>query len=380
MCAWLCAGTVLANEEVINGLSERGNHPVERMPLRQWVLRITQYADRLEHLEPHTHFDTHTDTHKGTQKLEWAEGTVSAQHSWIGKSTGATIKFKLDGAPTHTDTHIDVFTTRPDTLMGVSFLALAPEHPLVRTLTADSQRARVEAYVAEALSKSDLQRTVGAHTQTHTPTAGANAQTHSQTNTQTHTHMTGAFIGSFVTHPVHTHKKIPIYIADYVLPHVGSGAVMGVPAHDTRDFAFARSHDLPIIPVEEGTDPWLNKPHEDVVKAINECVGEKKAGESPASVCVRYKLRDWVFSRQRYWGEPIPIYFPVEPSLNTANTASTAANTHEFNPLEHEHTIRYDQPIPVDESELPLVLPEMSDFHPGDDPKGCLGELFIVIG
>ncbi|MEC7525642.1 MAG: leucine--tRNA ligase [Myxococcota bacterium] len=328
---WCAAlGTVLANEEVIGGLSERGNHPVERVPLRQWVLKITAYADRLlEDLDG----------------LEWPNSTMTMQKEWIGRSEGAEVAFDVVGR----DEKIEIFTTRPDTLFGATFMVLAPEHPLVAQVTTDAQREAVEAYVETAKNKSDLDR-------------------------QQQKEKTGVFTGGFAVNPVND-AQVPIWIADYVLMGYGTGAIMAVPAHDERDFEFATKYDIPIVEVVsasgEPTEGGLSEAMVEPGLAVNS--GEydgtptaefkaritadlEKAGKGKKRV--EYKLRDWVFSRQRYWGEPFPIYFPV---------------TCDGDPRKDDpHTIHFDQPIAVDESELPLRLPELEDYQPGDDPAGVL--------
>ena len=321
-------GTVLANEEVINGLSERGGHPVERVPLRQWVLRITAYADRL--LE-------------GLSGVDWPTSTRTMQQEWIGRSEGAEVTFGVEG---HAQS-IEVFTTRPDTLFGATFMVLAPEHPLVAQVTSDAQRADVEAYIAQAKNKSDRDRQAG---------------------------KTGVFTGGHAINPVND-ARVPIWIADYVLMDYGTGAIMAVPAHDTRDFEFAKAYDIPIVEVVSESGGASAEPLSEAMTRPGKAVRSGKYDGLPTAEFktaiiadleaagqgkgrVEYKLRDWVFSRQRYWGEPFPIYFPVETEGDPREGAA--------------HTIRYDQPMALDESELPLRLPELEDYQPGDDPAGVL--------
>ncbi|MBW1756356.1 MAG: leucine--tRNA ligase [Deltaproteobacteria bacterium] len=323
-------GTVLANEEVINGLSERGGHSVERVPLRQWVLKITAYADRLlEDLEG----------------VEWPNSTRIMQQEWVGRSEGAEVKFDVAGH----DAVIEVFTTRPDTLFGATFMVLAPEHPLVEMLTTDERRGEITAYVEQAKNKSERDR-------------------------QASKEKTGVFTGGFAINPVNG-AEVPVYIADYVLWGYGTGAIMAVPAHDVRDFEFATAHGIPIIEVVSKTGASADAPLSEAMVEHGVGVNSGKydglqtaefkkrvtadleaAGQGSARV--EYKLRDWVFSRQRYWGEPIPIYFPVETEGDPRAGA--------------DYTIRYDQPIAVDERELPLRLPELDDYKPGADPAGVL--------
>jgi leucyl-tRNA synthetase len=354
-------GTVLANEEIIDGKSERGGFPVTKLPLRQWILKITKYADRLE---------------SDLQGLKWPEGTMSSQKLWIGKSEGLNIKFSAQNTRTWSGcgsnrniVSIDVFTTRPDTLMGVTYIVLAPEHPLLKSkeVVTEAQESAIDAYIQLASGKSDLDRiNVGG-----------------KSNKKT-----GVFTGSFASHPI-TSEKIPIWIADYVLSTYGTGAVMAVPAHDERDFAFANAFDLPIRQVissnnysrENGgksLESELPYTGEGVLCNSGEDLNGLSSAEAKTAVSkqlatlgkgnavVSYRLRDWVFSRQRYWGEPFPIYFPVE-----------IHGEDQGNPIDNEnckHTIRYDKPIAVEESELPLLLPDITDFSPGDDPLGILAK------
>jgi len=334
---WCAAlGTVLANEEVINGLSERGDHPVERLPLRQWVLKITEYADRLE---------------AGLDGLQWPSGTMTSQQQWIGKSVGCEIVFDVEGS----EDSVKVFTTRPDTLLGVTYVTLAPEHPLVSSITTDEQKEAVDKYVKETSSRSDLDRTSSKE-------------------------KTGVFTGAYVTHPL-SGDKVPVWVGDYVLGSYGTGAVMAVPAHDSRDFAFAKEFGLDTKWVVEPTKGELDKEeaYSEPGVAVNsgEFDGLKTNKAKKAIIAkleeinkggaqITYKLRDWVFSRQRYWGEPIPIYFPVDFPEGVDPSSQDPKED------DCEHTIRFDQPIPVDEADLPLELPMMENFEPGDDPAGCL--------
>jgi leucyl-tRNA synthetase len=324
-------GTVLANEEVIDGKSERGGHPVVRTPLRQWMLRITAYADRL--LED-------------LAEVDWPEGTLTMQREWIGRSEGAEIDFATEGGK-----KISVFTTRPDTLFGVTFMVLAPEHPLVDELTTEDRRAAVSAYVKAAASKSDRERLTHAKTKTGVPTGG------------------------FCIHPM-TGAKVPVWIGDYVIGSYGTGAVMGVPGHDERDFEFAKQYDVPIVEVVSPTKAPAGKLEAAFVDdgfAVNSgefsglttaetkrAIVQKLEAASRGKKRTSYKLRDWVFSRQRYWGEPIPIYFPVE--LPEGGDPQKGAKV----------VIRFDQPIAVEASELPIRLPQLADYTPGDDPAGPL--------
>lgn len=332
-------GTVLANEEVIDGLSERGSHPVERLPLRQWMLRITAYADRLD---------------ADLEGLDWPE-TKAKQHQWIGRSEGTEIDFDVVGTPSAP--RIRVFTTRADTLPGVTYIVLAPEHPLVAILVAPKNAPSVMAYVEAARRKSDFDRTESKA-------------------------KTGVALGAWARNPL-TGQEVPIWIADYVIATYGTGAVMAVPAHDERDHAFASNYGLPIVPVIEpaGTtfvDVQAAAFTEDGVVRYGPIEADVRNGTPSAEARrritawlaaqgrggakVTYRLRDWVFSRQRYWGEPIPIYFPVsaegDPRLPGA-----------------KYTIHYDQPIAVGEEELPLQLPDLDDFGPGKDPAGPLARL-----
>ena len=334
-------GTVLANEEVIDGKSERGSHPVTRTPLRQWMLRITAYADRLV---------------EDLRLVDWPEGTLAMQRAWIGRSEGAQISFEVEG---WSGGALHVFTTRPDTLMGATYVVLAPEHPITTWLlsakeaASDERRERVRAYVKATAGKSDRDRLA----------AGAREKT-------------GVETGLVAVHPI-TGAKVPVWVADYVLGGYGTGAVMGVPGHDERDFAFAKAFGLPIIEVVS-PDGQLRDPLEAAyvgdgvavrsgefdglrTEACKVAVVERLAALGRGRREVSYKLRDWVFSRQRYWGEPIPIYFPVE-------LADPGGDPRKGAP----HTIRYDQPIAAEESELPLELPPLADFRPGDDPAGPL--------
>ena len=268
-------GTVISNEEVIDGKSERGGYDVVRKPMRQWMLKITAYADRLlDDLE----------------LVDWPESIKEMQRNWIGRSVGANIEFKVAG----TDKSYTVFTTRPDTLFGATYSVLAPELDLVREITTPEQKAAVEAYIEETAKKSDLKRTDLAKEKT------------------------GVFTGAYAINPVNG-KEIPIWIADYVLASYGTGAIMAVPAHDERDFEFAQTFGLEILPVIEGGDvqkaaytedgthinseflDGMNK--QEAIDKMNEWLEENGVGKKEVS----YRLRDWLFSRQRYWGEPIPI-------------------------------------------------------------------------
>jgi leucyl-tRNA synthetase len=333
-------GTTLANEEVVDGKSEVGGHPVVRMPLRQWTLRITAYADRLA---------------SELADLDWPE-TKKKQVDWIGRSEGAEVDFGIRAPASQgggaRPEKIRIFTTRPDTLYGATYMVLAPEHALVESLAAPEQRDAVMAYRAEVASKSDMDRTALAKKKT------------------------GVFTGSYAVHPL-TGAEIPIWIADFVLGGYGTGAIMSVPAHDERDFEFAQQFGLPIVQVVskdgalEDANGWKEAFTDDGVAVRSPLLDGKRTAEAKAAMIdhlersglgarkVQYKLRDWVFSRQRYWGEPIPIYFPVELADGVADPKTGA------------HTIRFDQPIPLDESELPLKLPDLEDFTPGD-PAGAL--------
>jgi leucyl-tRNA synthetase len=345
-------GTVLANEEVIEGKSERGSHPVERLPLRQWMLKITAYADRLD---------------RDLDSLDWPD-TKAKQRHWIGRSEGAEVDFAVEA----TGDLIRVFTTRVDTLAGATYVVLAPEHPLVTKLSelaSGSQAAAIHEYVEAARRKSDLDRT--------------EAKT-----------KTGVSLGAMAVNPING-DRLPIWVADYVIGTYGTGAVMAVPAHDERDHAFARAYGLPIVQVIARADGARPPPGENCSTPID--VQEQAFVDDEDAVTfhqrtsvpvpdgvptaearrlitawleaqgkgrsrVTYRLRDWVFSRQRYWGEPIPIYFPVtsdgDPRVPGANA-----------------TIHYERPIPVDEKELPLRLPELDDFKPGTDPAGPLARV-----
>jgi len=319
-------GTVLANEEVTaDGRSERGNFPVYRRPMKQWMLRITAYADRLL---------------ADLDLLDWTEAIKSQQRNWIGRSTGAEVTFSTDAGP------LTVFTTRPDTLFGATYMVVAPEHPLVGALTTPEQADVVSEYVAAAARRSDLDR-----------------QTEGKDKT-------GAFTGSLATNPV-SGESIPIYVADYVLMGYGTGAIMAVPAHDQRDFEFAKAFDLRIVPVISSPDDHdleasaysgdgvaINSAN-DEVSLNGRSVAEAKAAiiewlerKGQATGKVQYKLRDWLFSRQRYWGEPFPIVFGDDG-----------------------------EPQALPDAELPLLLPPMDDFSPktsedeDSEPEPPLGRI-----
>ena len=318
-------GTVLANEEVIDGRSERGNHPVVRLPLRQWMLKITAYADRLA---------------DDLDLVQWPESTKTMQEEWIGRSVGAEVRFALEQGG-----ELEIFTTRPDTLFGATFMVIAPEHPAVVALTTPAQKDTVEAYVAAAKNRSDLDRKAAKE-------------------------KTGVFTGGYAINPVNG-ARIPVWVADYVMMGYGTGAIMAVPGQDERDWEFAEKFDLPIVRTVQPPEGWEGKAYTGEGPAIHSGfldglpIADAKAkmiahleAQGLGKKRVEYRLRDWVFSRQRYWGEPFPIYFPVETSGDPRKGDA--------------HTIRYDQPIALEESELPLRLPDLQDFNPGDDPAGTL--------
>lgn len=308
-------GTVLANEEVIDGKSERGGYPVVRIPMKQWVLKITAYGDKLL---------------AGLDDLDWPSSTIQMQRNWIGKSQGAEVDFKIE----NTDKKFSVFTTRVDTLYGCTYVVLAPEHPLVKEITTEDQKESVENYINECQRKSDLERT------------------------SLNKEKTGVFTGSYAINPVNG-KKVPVYIGDYVLGSYGSGAVMAVPAHDERDFAFALKHNLPIIEVVKGGDiskaafiedgVHINSGVADgmMIKEAKEAIVNLLVEKGAGRIKVNYKLRDWIFSRQRYWGEPIPV-------------------VHED---DNEYKIHA-----LDFKDLPLVLPELDDYTPAGDGKPPLSK------
>ncbi len=322
-------GTVLANEEVIDGRSERGNHPVIRRPMKQWVLKITEYAERLL---------------ADIDELDWSEGIKDMQRNWIGKSEGAEVTFKVDG----TDETVTVFTTRPDTLFGATYMVLAPEHPLVPAITTSEQALEVNAYQKRTASMSDLERT------------GLNNE------------KTGAFTGAYAIDPVNG-NRIPIWISDYVLSTYGTGAIMAVPAHDTRDFEFAQKFNIPIKCIIRPTEAdaakegvnledvlagkvcWtgdgasMNSANEDGLDLNGLGVKDAKAKtiawleeRGIGKKMINYKLRDWLFSRQRYWGEPFPVIHMDNGEIRL-----------------------------VPEDQLPVTLPELDDFKPsgtGESP------------
>ena len=314
-------GTVLSNEEVIDGKSERGGHPVERRPMRQWVLKITDYAEKLL---------------ADLDILDWPESLKAMQRNWIGKSVGAEIDFKIEG----TDKAFTVFTTRADTVFGLSYCVLAPEHKLVEEIVTEGQRAAVEEYLDIVKRKSDLERT------------------------DLNKDKTGVFTGAYAINPVNG-EKVELWIADYVLASYGTGAVMAVPAHDERDYEFATKFNLPIKAVIEdngevvvpfyGDGKHINSDfinglnNEEAIAKVIEFLEENKVGRSK----VTYKLRDWLFSRQRYWGEPIPIIHWEDGTMTT-----------------------------VPDSELPLLLPETDNIKPsgtGESPLANIEEWLNVV-
>lgn len=299
-------GTVLANEEVKDGKYVETGDEVIKKPMRQWMLKITAYAEKL--LE-------------GLDDVDWPEGIKTMQREWIGKSTGADLTFKVDG----TNAEFTVYTTRPDTLFGATYCVLAPEHALVKEITTDSQRAAVEAYVAEAAKKSAQDRMAEVKEKT------------------------GAFTGAYAINPLNG-NKLPIYIADYVLGDYGYGAIMAVPAHDQRDYDFAKKFDLPIIQVIEGGDISKEAWEGDGVLVNSGFLNGLRVKESKAAMIkyaeengfgkgtVNYKLRDWLFARQRYWGEPFPIIHTEDGKIKS---------------------------LPL--KDLPVLLPPVADFKPTAD-------------
>ena len=300
-------GTVLANEEVVDGKSEVGGYDVIRMPMRQWVLKITAYADRLA---------------EDLAELDWPKSTLEMQRNWIGRSEGVAIEFQIDGK----DDSFQVFTTRVDTLFGCTYCCLAPEHPLVAKLVSPEQKEAVEAYVKAAAAKSELART------------------------GTEKDKTGVYLGVDAINPING-KKIPVFVADYVLGSYGFGAVMAVPAHDERDYAFAKKHGLPMIAVLEGDisenaftgdAKHINSSFADGLNIADAkaAITKELEARGKGHRIVNYKLRDWIFSRQRYWGEPIPV---VQLEDGT-----------EF---------------PLPEDQLPLTLPEMEKYQPSSQGK-----------
>ena len=314
-------GTVIANEEVIDGKSERGGYDVIRKPMRQWMLKITAYADRLlDDLE----------------EVDWPESIKEMQRNWIGRSVGANVTFKVAGS----DAAFTVFTTRPDTLFGATYTVLAPEHELVQAITTPEQKAAVEAYVAETAKKSDLNRT------------------------DLSKEKTGVFTGAYAVNPANG-KEVPIWIADYVLASYGTGAIMAVPAHDERDHEFAKAFGLEIIPVLAGGDveeaaytedgPHINSEFLDgldkeaAIEKMNHWLEEQGVGKKEIS----YRLRDWLFSRQRYWGEPIPIIHWEDGTTTT-----------------------------LPEDQLPLRLPKTDNIKPsgtGESPLANVSEWVNVV-
>ena len=309
-------GTVLANEEIVDGVSERGGYPVYRKPMRQWMLKITAYADRLlDDLE----------------LVDWPESIKDMQRNWIGRSEGSNVTFKIKD----TDKSFQVFTTRPDTLFGATYAVMAPELPLVQEIVSDEQREKVQDYIDSIATKSDLERTELAKEKT------------------------GVFTGAYAINPVNG-KEFPIWISDYVLSTYGTGAIMAVPAHDQRDYEFAKQFGLEIIPVLEGGDVSKeafvgNGPHinsdfldgmdkETAIKTMNEWLVENGVGEAVVS----YRLRDWLFARQRYWGEPIPVIHWEDGTTTT-----------------------------LPEEELPLLLPKTDKIKPsgtGESPLANIEE------
>ena len=341
-------GTVLANEEVIDGKSERGSHPVERLPLRQWMLRITAYADRLE---------------RDLEDLDWPAGIKALQRNWIGRSTGAEVDFFIGesgdypawqerraatGFPDRPGEDVlRVYTTRPDTLFGATYMVIAPEHPLVEQLTTPEQQQAVAAYCQAAASKSELDRT------------------------ELSKQKTGVSTGSYATNPANG-QRIPIWVADYVLISYGTGAIMAVPAHDERDFEFARQYDIDVVPVidpgkavtaeereavlagervftEDGTaiqsGTFDGLTTSDFKQQITADLDSRQLGRG----AVNYKLRDWLFSRQRFWGEP----FPILHELDDAGQPNGLLRS-------------------VPDSNLPVELPELADFRPHGRPEPLL--------
>ncbi len=307
--------TVLANEEVVDGKSERGGHPVFRIPMKQWMLKITDYAERLL---------------KDLDKLDWPESTKDLQRNWIGKSVGLQFFFDVKGS----SDKVEVYTTRPDTLFGVSFVTLAPEHSLVAKVTTAAQKSAVEAYQKEAAQKSEVARQDASKEKT------------------------GCFTGGFVIHPA-TGKEIPIWISDYVMMGYGTGAVMAVPAHDERDFEFAQKFSLPITTVIQGgaegqcytgEGPCVNS---DFITGLDSRAGLQKVIEwaeqkNIGKRTTKYKLRDWLFSRQRYWGEPFPILKDSDGKL-----------------------------VPVRLNDLPVALPEVKSYEPtgtGESPLAAIAD------
>ena len=275
-------GTVLANDEVRDGLSVRGGYPVEQKRMKQWLLRVTAYAQRML---------------DGLDRLEWSDSLKEIQRNWIGRSVGAQVFFDIQGS----ERKLEIFTTRPDTIFGVTFMVIAPEHEWVGELTTPENRTAVEEYVAQARKRSERERI---------------AETR---------RVSGAATGSYAVNPF-TGKAIPIYVSDYVLAGYGTGAIMAVPAHDSRDYAFARHFDLPVVPLIEGADVSESSFDAKEGKMINSCGPEldlnglevkdaiaktKKfiAEKGIGKVKVNYRLRDAIFSRQRYWGEPFPVYY-----------------------------------------------------------------------
>ena len=342
---WWCPElrTVLANEEVVDGKSEVGGFPVERRNLRQWVLRITAYAERLL---------------ADLKDVDWPESTKRMQEAWIGRSEGAEIQFELENKSAGS---LKVFTTRPDTLFGCTYMVLAPEHPLVETLTTPEHVHAVDAYKKRAAAKSDLERTDLAKDKS------------------------GVFSGSYAINPVNG-ARVPIWIADYVLMGYGTGAIMAVPAHDERDFEFATQYELPIVQVianddAEGVLPYTGEGHlinspgydglrwSEAKKRITASLTERGVGQAT----VNYKLRDWLFSRQRYWGEPFPIAWVNEADYRRAAAARPGDVPPNPVTFTSEGVTHFALPLPA--AALPLELPEVQSYLPSGNGESPLANV-----